>query len=70
LEGVLARWQQGLATAFMEGLNSLFPATKCKAGGCRSVEHQTAMPCFAADKNRQLEIYSRGRPGTCRRQLA
>jgi len=28
LEGILAHWQQGLTTAFMEGLNSLFSAVK------------------------------------------
>lgn len=33
LEGILAHWQLGLTTAFMEGLNSLFSATKRKARG-------------------------------------
>ena len=28
LEGILAHWRQGLTTAFLEGLNSLFSATK------------------------------------------
>ncbi len=31
LEGILAHWTQGLTTAFMEGLNSLFSAVKRKA---------------------------------------
>lgn len=31
LEGILAHWQQGLTTVFMEGLNSLFSTTKRKA---------------------------------------
>jgi hypothetical protein len=31
LEGILAHWKQGLTTAFLEGLNSLFSATKRKA---------------------------------------
>jgi Transposase len=53
LEGILAHWQQGLTTAFMEGLNSLFSATKRKARGYRSVEYQTAMLYFVAGK---LEI--------------
>jgi transposase len=33
LEGILAHWKEGLTTAFMEGLNSLFSATKRKARG-------------------------------------
>jgi transposase len=53
LEGILAHWQQGLTTAFLEGLNSLFSATKRKARGYRSVEYQTAMLYFVAGK---LEI--------------
>jgi transposase len=53
LEGILAHWQQALTTAFMEGLNSLFSATKRKARGYRSIEYQTAMLYFLAGK---LEI--------------
>ena len=53
LEGILAHWQQGLTTAFMEGLNSLFSAVKRRARGYRSSEYQTAMLCFVAGK---LEI--------------
>lgn len=53
LEGILAHWQQGLTTAFLEGLNSLFSATKRKARGYRSSEYQTAMLYFVAGK---LEI--------------
>lgn len=53
LEGILAHWQQGLTTAFLEGLNSLFSATKRKARGYRSAEYQTAMLYFVAAK---LEI--------------
>ena len=53
LEGILAHWQQGLTTAFLEGLNSLFSATKRKARGYRSTEYQTAMLYFIAGK---LEI--------------
>lgn len=53
LEGILGHWQQGLTTAFLEGLNSLFSATKRKARGYRSTEYQTAMLYFVAGK---LEI--------------
>jgi transposase len=30
LEGILAHWKQGLTTAFMEGLNSVFSAINRK----------------------------------------
>ena len=53
LEGILAHWQQGLTTAFLEGLNSLFSAVKRRARGYRSSEYQTAMLYFVASK---LEI--------------
>jgi len=53
LDGILAHWKQGLTTAFMEGLNSLFSATKRKARGYRSSEYQTTMLYFVAGK---LEI--------------
>jgi transposase len=53
LEGILGHWQQGLTTAFLEGLNSLFSATKRKARGYRSSEYQIAMLYFVAGK---LEI--------------
>ena len=33
LEGILDHWKEGLTTAFLEGLNSLFSATKRKARG-------------------------------------
>jgi hypothetical protein len=44
---------QGLTTAFLEGLNSLFSATKRKARGYRPTEYQTATLYFVAGK---LEI--------------
>lgn len=50
LEGILAHWQQGLPTAFREGLNRLFSAVKRKARGYRSTEHQTARLYFVAGK--------------------
>ena len=53
LQGILGHWQEGLTTAFLEGLNSLFSATKRKARGYRSPEYQTAMLYFVAGK---LEI--------------
>jgi transposase len=53
LEGILGHWRNGLTTAFLEGLNSLFSATKRKARGYRSTEYQTAMLYFVAGK---LEI--------------
>jgi len=53
LDGILGHWQQGLTTAFLEGLNSLFSATKRKARGYRSTEYQIAMLYFVAGK---LEI--------------
>jgi transposase len=53
LEGILGYWKQGLTTAFLEGLNSLFSATKRKARGYRSSEYQIAMLYFVAGK---LEI--------------
>ena len=53
LEGILGHWKRGLTTAFLEGLNSLFSATKRKARGYRSTEYMTAMLYFVAGK---LEI--------------
>jgi transposase len=53
LEGILGHWKQGLTTAYLEGLNSLFSATKRKARGYRSTEYQIAMLYFVAGK---LEI--------------
>ena len=53
LDGILAHWRQGLTTAFLEGLNSLFSAVKRKARGYRTTEQQTAMLYFVAGK---LEI--------------
>ena len=50
LEGILGHWKAGLTTAFLEGLNSLFSATKRKARGYRSSEYQTAMLYFVAGK--------------------
>ena len=41
-----------LSNAFMEGLNSVFSATKRKARGYRSTTHLITMLCFVAGKLR------------------
>ena len=53
LEGILGYWKEGLTTAFLEGLNSVFSAVKRKARGYRSIEYMTTMLYFVAGK---LEI--------------
>lgn len=50
LEGILAHWKAGLTTAFMEGLNSLFSATKRKARGYKSTTYLKTMLYFVAGK--------------------
>lgn len=50
LKGILAHWKRGLTTAFLEGLNSLFSATKRKARGYKSSEYQITMLYFVAGK--------------------
>lgn len=52
LAGILAHWKWGLTNAFMEGLNSVFSATKRKARGYRSTLHLTTMLYFVAGKLR------------------
>lgn len=52
LEGILAHWKKELTTAFLEGLNSLFSATKRKARGYRSSEYLITMLYFVAGKLR------------------
>jgi transposase len=52
LEGILAHWKEGLTTAFMEGLNSLFSATKRKARGYRTTKNLLTMLYFVAGKLR------------------
>jgi transposase len=41
LEEILAHWKWGVTNAFMEGLNSVFSATKRKARGYRSTTYLT-----------------------------
>jgi len=52
LVGILAHWKWGVTNAFMEGLNSLFQATKRKARGYRSPEYLITMLYFIAGKLR------------------
>lgn len=52
LKGILAHWNQGLTNAFMEGLNSVFSATKRRARGYRSSTHLITMLYFVAGKLR------------------
>lgn len=50
LKGILGHWKDGLTTAFLEGLNSLFSATKRKARGYRTTKNLLAMLYFVAGK--------------------
>jgi len=52
LKGILAHWKWGVTNAFMEGLNSVFQATKRKARGYRSPEYLITMLYFTAGKLR------------------
>jgi transposase len=52
LKGILAHWKWGVTNAFMEGLNSVFSATKRKARGYRSTTHLITMLYFTAGKLR------------------
>ena len=52
LKGILAHWNHGLTNAFMEGLNSVFSATKRRARGYRSSTHLITMLYFVAGKLR------------------
>ena len=52
LEGILGHWENGLTTADLEGLNSLFSAAKRKARGYRATKNLLAMLYFVAGKLR------------------
>ena len=52
LSGILAHWKWGVTNAFMEGLNSVFQATKRKARGYRSSVYLITMLYFVAGKLR------------------
>jgi transposase len=49
-EGILAHWQQGLTTALLEGLNSVFSAVKRKARGYRSTVYMITVLYLVAGK--------------------
>lgn len=50
LDGILAHWKAKVTNAFMEGLNSVFSATKRRARGYRSSEYLIAMLYLVAAK--------------------
>jgi transposase len=52
IKGILAHWKWHLTNAFMEGLNSVFSATKRKARGYRSSVYLITMLYFIAGKLR------------------
>jgi transposase len=52
LKGILGHWKAGLTTAYLEGLNSLFSATKRKARGYRSTKNLLTMLYLVAGKLR------------------
>ena len=52
LKWILAYWKWGLTNAFMEGLNSVFSATKRKARGYRSAVYLITMLYFTVGKLR------------------
>ncbi len=52
LDGIVAHWKWGVTNAFMEGLNSVFSATKRKARGYRSTKHLITMLYTVAAKLR------------------
>ena len=56
LAGILAHWKWGVTNAFMEGLNSVFSATKRKARGYRSTTHLITMLYFTAGKLRLPQL--------------
>jgi transposase len=49
-EEIVAYWTRWLTAAFIEGLNSLFPAMKRMDRGHRTVGSMTAMLYFAPEK--------------------
>jgi len=52
LKGILAHWKEKITNAFMEGLNSVFSATKRRARGYRSSVHLIAVLYLIAGKLR------------------
>ena len=58
IEGLLAHWQKGLTTAYLEGLNSVFSAVKRKARGYRSTNNMITMLYFVAGKLKAPQLSS------------
>lgn len=56
LAGILAHWKWGVTNAFMEGLNSVFSATRRKARGYRSSTYLITMLYFLAGKLRLPQL--------------
>lgn len=56
IKGILAHWKWGLTNAFMEGLNSVFSATKRRARGYRSSVYLITILYFLAGKLRLPQI--------------
>jgi len=56
LGGILAHWKWGVTNAFMEGLNSVFSATKRKARGYRSTTYLITMLYLVAGKLRLPQL--------------
>jgi transposase len=50
LDGIMAHWRNGLTNAYMEGLNSVFSATKRKARGYRTTENLLTILYLVAGK--------------------
>lgn len=50
LEGIMAHWANKITNAYMEGLNSVFSATKRKARGYRTIENLLTMLYLVAGK--------------------
>lgn len=50
LPGIMGHWIHGITNAFLEGLNSVFSATKRKARGYRTTQNLIAMLYFTAAK--------------------
>jgi len=52
IKGIVGHWKWGVTNAFMEGMNSVFSATKRKARGYRSTVHLITMLYLVAGKLR------------------
>ena len=50
MEGIMAHWGHRITNAFMEGLNSVFSATKRKARGYRSTTYLLTMLYLTSSK--------------------